>query len=160
MRTLLLAMPLVACAHIAFYYAQLPERVASHFGPNGEADGWMSKSAFAAFYVGITAFQAAIFGGIGSLIRRTPNELINLPNKDYWLAPERREETIRGIAASMASFGVATIALVIAVMQLVIVANISGSFRLGNNVMYFLVAYLIYTLIWTVNLLRRYSIPQ
>jgi uncharacterized membrane protein len=160
MRTLLLASPVVACAHIAFYYPQLPERVASHFGPNGVADGWMPKEAFAIFYVALMAFMAAIFGGISALLRHTPNDLINLPNKEYWLAPERREETIRGITESMASFGVATTVLLIAVMQSVILANINGTIRLGNVVGYYLVAYLAYTLIWTVNLIRRYSVPK
>jgi hypothetical protein len=117
----------------------------------------MSKSAFAIFYIGVMLFQATVFGGIGALLRRTPNDLINLPNKEYWLAPARREETLRGIAESLSSFGVATMILLIAVMQTVILANISGTFRLGNVVLYYLVAYLAYTAIWTVNLIRRYA---
>jgi uncharacterized membrane protein len=157
MRTLLLILPIAACIHIACYYAQLPDRVASHFGPSGEADGWMSKSAFAAFYIGVMLFQATVFGGIGALLRRTPNDLINLPNKEYWLAPERREETLRGIAESLSSFGVATMVLLIAVMHTVILANISGTFRLGNVVWYYFVAYFAYTIVWTVNLIRRYA---
>jgi hypothetical protein len=42
-------------------------------------------------------------------------------------------------------------------MQSVILANINGTIRLGNVVGYYLVAYLAYTLIWTVNLIRRYA---
>jgi len=33
---------------------------------------------------------------------RSPGRRINLPHKDYWLAPARREETFRFIAAQMA----------------------------------------------------------
>jgi len=157
MRTLLLILPIAACIHIACYYAQLPDRVASHFGPSGEADGWMSKSAFAAVYVGVMLFQATVFGGIGVLLRHSPNDLINLPNKDYWLAPARREKTLRDAAESLASFGVATMILLIAVMHSVILANVNGTFRLGVLPLYYLIAYLAYTAVWTVNLIRRYA---
>jgi uncharacterized membrane protein len=158
MQTLLLALPLAACAHIAYYYPQLPDRVASHFGPSGEADGWMSKPGFAGFYVVMMVFLSAVFAGTNALLRHTPDDMINLPNREYWLAPERRDATLRGITDSMSSFGVATAVLMLAVMQLVIQANVDGTFRLGAEALYYLVAYLIYTTVWTVTLLRRYSV--
>ena len=37
---------------------------------------------------------STLFGAIGALIRVTPDDAINLPNKEYWLAPARREATI------------------------------------------------------------------
>ena len=54
-------------------YPRLPERVATHFGFNGTPNGWMSRAADAAFTLGTSA--------------------INIPNRAYWLAPERRRET-------------------------------------------------------------------
>lgn len=32
---------------VVVYYPRLPDRVASHFGAGGVADGWMDKPAFA-----------------------------------------------------------------------------------------------------------------
>ena len=94
-QTILFTLPLVAAVHMAVYYPQLPERMATHFGPNGQADGWMSKSAFTAFFLIMITFMTALMSGIGTLIRVLPPEMINLPNKEYWLAPERRRKRRR-----------------------------------------------------------------
>ena len=43
---------IVFCAFLqaGFAFAQLPERMASHFAASGAANGWMSKPAFFAVY--------------------------------------------------------------------------------------------------------------
>ena len=86
----LVTMPILAMLHIGFYYPALPAQMASHFGPNGEANGYMTKLGFAAFYVVMMAFYAALFAGIGGLLKVLPVNSINLPHKEYWLAPERK----------------------------------------------------------------------
>ncbi|GAB4460160.1 MAG: DUF1648 domain-containing protein [Armatimonadaceae bacterium] len=156
---LLWAMVSVAAAHMAFYYPQLPERIASHFGPNGQADGWMSKDSFALFNLGMITFLVLIFQGVSVMMRKLPAEMINLPNKEYWLAPERRAETIARSSAQMSWFGIATCALFIAIMHLTFQANLDGSFRLPASALYFLFGYLIFTKIWVIQLLRSSSIP-
>jgi hypothetical protein len=37
---------------------------------------------------------AVMFLGLGRMIGALPNSLINIPNKEYWLAEERRSETL------------------------------------------------------------------
>jgi uncharacterized membrane protein len=153
----------LSCAHIAYYYPQLPERVASHFGPSGVADGYMHKSEFATFYVALVIIVAAILSGIGELVRHTPDDLINLPNKDYWLAPERHDATIAKINAQMASFGVATMALLLVIMHLAIVANLGETRPPQLSLLFFpaFLAYIGYVIFWTVGLLRRFNkVPE
>jgi serine/threonine-protein kinase len=69
---------------------QMPPQVATHFGFNGEPDGWMTPSSYGVFILcfglGLPAFTTAL----GFLSRFLPAWTINIPNKDYWLAPERR----------------------------------------------------------------------
>src|SRR5262245_44653287 len=105
----LAGMLLLALIHIGVSYPALPERVASHFGTEGKADGWMTKGQFAIFYVAMTGFMTLLFLGIGKLVEVTPNDLINLPNREYWLAPGRRATTIAAISSEMAWFGVALV---------------------------------------------------
>jgi uncharacterized membrane protein len=159
LRRLLWALPLVAAVHVAGYYPYLPERMASHFGLGNLPDGWMSKDAFAAFYLGITVFMTALFGGIGALLRVTPVDMINLPNKDYWLAPERREATIAAMGQLMEKMAIATNFLLIAIHQLVIQANLSDPVRLSNASWLLLVGYLGYTAVWTTALIKRFARP-
>lgn len=66
----------------------VPDRVATHFGPSGVPDQWMSKGAFLGFMVffpiGISLFMLLISR---NLHRFGPNSL-NVPNADYWRKPE------------------------------------------------------------------------
>ena len=117
----------------------------------------MSKGEFATFYIVLVILTAALLGGLGELLRHVPDDLMNLPNKDYWLSPERHEATIGKITVSMASFGVATMILLIAVMHLAIVANLDGTKQLSILFFPFFLVYIVYVVIWTVLLVRRYN---
>lgn len=71
----------------------LPSVVASHFAADGRANGFMSRDAYLgvmmAVAVGVPLFLVLIPG----LVRLAPPHLINLPNREYWLAPERITDT-------------------------------------------------------------------
>jgi uncharacterized membrane protein len=87
---LLAAGVLVAC-HL-LWMELLPERVATHFDAAGKANGWMSRAQFgwesALVHLGVAAFLV----GLISVMHRLPSGLVNLPNKEYWLTPERYPE--------------------------------------------------------------------
>ncbi len=127
---LLLATLLAAGAHIAIYYPRLPVSVASHFDASGRANGWMSRDGFVLMYAGVVALIGVLFAAIALLLRRIPDALINLPHKDHWLDPARREQTLAWLGRWMLWLGVATIAFLIWVMQLTFEANLGGG---GGN---------------------------
>src|SRR5687768_4726464 len=106
-------------AQSVYYYSALPEKMASHFNAAGEVDGWMSKSSFFIFEGGILLLILAEFTLIPFLIKILPDSLINLPNKDFWLAKERREETFAAIRDYFEWFSILLLALFIAVNQMV-----------------------------------------
>lgn len=86
-------------------YSQLPSTMASHFAGDGTPNGWQPKEtffAFAAIIILITAIPAFF---VTRKICKLPPDKINLPNKEYWLAPEHREETWQFIGAFMGWFG-------------------------------------------------------
>jgi uncharacterized membrane protein len=156
----LLAMPLIAFVHMGIFYGQLPEKMASHFGPNGEADGYMTKSSFALTYVGIMAFVTVIFVGMRALLAKLPSDTINLPNREYWLASERKEATLLKFAEQMNQFGVAACVYLAAVMHLVIQANISGSHQLGGLFLVYLMLFLAFTAFWVWQITRFWQLPK
>jgi len=79
--------------YVQYSASQLPERVATHFGYNGTPDGWMSRDKhvlfFSAFGIGIPWFMVIL----GFTTKFFPNYLFNLPNRNYWLSPERKTQT-------------------------------------------------------------------
>lgn len=117
---------------LAMYYPKLPDQVASHFDGRGQPDGWMEKKAFAAVSIAfpfILAIMMVAFQAIMCSISRVPSSMINLPNKKYWLAPERRDETLAYVGPIMSRFGLwmgtATTALIVIIMGMALRANLT-----------------------------------
>lgn len=113
----------VGIGQIALAYDGMPERVVSHFDMLGNADGWSDKATFAIGMSLMHALMATMFGGIGAVLGRIPDSLINLPNKAVWLAPERRNETIDWIANRLAWFGFAVQMMFCAVVRISLLAS-------------------------------------
>jgi uncharacterized membrane protein len=113
-----------AAIHFWAYYQQLPEVVASHFNGRGAANGWQTKSAFFTGLVGVSVLAVVVGFGIPSIIAALPPRYINLPNKGYWLAPERASETMEFLTNHFAWFGCALFLLIILTFDYAIQFNL------------------------------------
>ena len=120
--TLLLLYGILA-ASVAATYRTLPDRVASHFSAGGRPDAWMSRPANAAFTLGGAALVAALCAGPLYLTRFLPDSTINIPNRAYWLAPERREEAYRRMLAFGLWLAALSVGLFIGLQLLTVRAN-------------------------------------
>ena len=138
-----------------YYYPLLPDHVASHFGASGRSDAWSSKDMFVKIYLFAVAFVAILFSGIGFVLRRTPSNLINLPNKDYWLSPERRDGTIGLLSRQFLWFGSATLLLMLDIFHQAFMVHLGRSRGLEHPVVS-LVIYVAFTAIWSIGLVRRF----
>ena len=76
---------LLNLAVVVISWAVLPERVASHFGADGKANGWSSNTAFALTMAGIQLFLFFTLYYASRWILLFPVSMINLHNKEYWL---------------------------------------------------------------------------
>ena len=87
---------------------QLPPEVPIHFDFNGEPDGFSSRSThlwtMSSLVVGTTLF----FLFFCWLTPKIPDSMVNLPDKEYWLAEERRSETYVRIQLMLIWVGVLT----------------------------------------------------
>ena len=106
------------------YYPKLPAQLASHFDAAGRPNGWSSKPAYFALQTFIVLVLALCFGALPGWLERAPARLVNLPNKDYWLAPERRATTMAHVSSALTWFGCAALAFVVVVNGLVIDFNL------------------------------------
>jgi len=140
-----------------YYYPLLPEKTAIHFNVYGIADSWSGKQYFALFNVLLFLFMTGIIPLSDFLTRRAPDSRFNLPNKAWWLAPERREETLTVIAVELYRFGSAFLLFLLATVQLVIRANLDGSGRLSYWFYPLLGLFFVFTVVWVIRFYRRFS---
>ena len=118
------ALLLAVVTQALVYYPQLPERMASHFGGAGQPNGWSSKASFFGLQTFVVVVAVACFACLPAWIQRLPARLINLPNKEYWLAPERRVQTMASVGAALTWFGCVVLAFILALTWLVIRFNL------------------------------------
>jgi serine/threonine-protein kinase len=112
----------LGAAQLAHFLPRMPERIATHFGADGMPNGWMTRTGFVVFELGILSFMATVIVGSGLLARRRP-DLVNVPNKDYWFAPERRVAGAYRLLRHMLWLLCGIVGFFIAVNQLVFDAN-------------------------------------
>jgi uncharacterized membrane protein len=159
-RTFSLIVFLVLCAvlvcHALYYYPQLPGRVASHFGGAGKPNDWSTKGLLVGVYLVTVGITAATLLAIAYATPKLPDSLISLPNKDYWLSPERREETFAALASLLFWFGSATNILLFDMFHQTFRVNLGRTDRLEHP-MLAMGIYLAFTAVWSVALILRFA---
>ncbi|HEY2820769.1 MAG TPA: DUF1648 domain-containing protein [Candidatus Acidoferrum sp.] len=140
------------------FAASMPGVMATHFGASGTANGWQTKGQF--FVVEIVMLGVCLLIGFGVpyIISLAPPSLVNVPNKEFWLAPIRREYTNNIFRIQMAWFACALITFLIVVNQLVFNANQAVPRQLnGPQFTMALLAFLGFVAIWTIRLVMNFS---
>ena len=128
---LIIASALIVTVIQAMYYApKLPDKMASHFGQGGNPDGWMSKTTFLAFMIGMQFGLTAFLLGMGWVAGKLPISMVNIPNREYWLHEDRAADTLNYLAGMLAWITAATALLMVFVFQLSIQANLADETKL------------------------------
>jgi len=83
-------------AYFIYFGQWFPPRLAVHFSLVGEPDVWMERLKFIVI-ASSTSFMVPPFvvACVGVMPRVLPIGMVNVPNREYWLAPEHREATLR-----------------------------------------------------------------
>lgn len=131
LQVLFLALVLAALTQVIWQYDGLPGKVATHFNATGQANGWMTRGQHTAWHVVTLLFLAGLFQGIAWLQPRLPREYVNLPHREYWLAPERAAATHAWVVGAVRLLGCAIMLFFIALFQLIYQANLSTPPRLS-----------------------------
>ena len=149
-----------AAIHFPAYYSQLPEVVASHFDAHGVANGWQTKSAFFSVFLGVTVLAAVVGFGVPRIIGVVPAQLINLPNKRYWLAPEHLAETLEFLNTYFAWFGCAVYLIMILTFDYAVQSNLHPDHPPDVSRMWYILAgFITFMVVWITRLMRRFLRP-
>lgn len=139
----------------------LPGTVATHFGEAGEANGWMPLMNYACFMLVTDLFLFLAIYYSPWLMRKLPRRLMNMPNKDYWFAEERADETLAKVAAMTWEIGAVLFLFMFAIGLLVVLANLAEPVRLDMRLFWPALALLLcHTLYWTIKFYRAFRLPE
>ncbi len=103
-----------------YYYPRLPETVATHFGGLGAANDWSGRNGFFGLYLVLVVMLVGIFKLVPRWSERRVRFGMKIPNPEYWLAPERIEQTKQFFRRQMTVIGIAHLLLAIYTVQLVL----------------------------------------
>lgn len=140
-------------------YSTSPAVVPVHFGPSGVPDRWGSPLEVLVVQGCVIGLTTLLFGALPQVIRHGPSTLINLPNKEYWLAPERREVAAVTFARWANVLGTAVNVLMIA-LQVLLAPDAEGAVTPAYSPSILLGAFLAFTALSCVWLARSYRLPE
>lgn len=157
-RTLFFAILAAGLLQLVHDFPLLPERVASHFGASGAANGWMTKSQFLMTYAAILLPALFLEFWLQRSIAATPEKKLNLPNKEYWLSPERRAGTFAYFESFFAWYGCAFLLLEVFAMGMAMRANFQSPPRMPTApIVSAIAAFLLFTVASVAAMLWRFS---
>jgi serine/threonine-protein kinase len=140
-----------------YFYSRLPPEVASEFGFSGEPKRFMAKGTFLIFNLATLTLLPLFMLGLGWISTKLPKWMIDLPNKDYWLAPERIKETASGIFDFILWQAVGVVALLTSVLGCAILANLGHPAAMKIPPAAALLAYLIFVAVSVFRYYRKFK---
>ena len=151
---------IVCVSQIVMWYGDLPDLVPSHFDGNGQVDGHMGRDAFC-LTMGLINLSVLIgLPVLGMLMKYIPNSLINMPNKEYWLAGDRRETSLKTNADFLTAIGWMTSWLFIAIFQLSGLVAIKARETINPEFFFVMAIFLIAVVTTTVVLMMKFRMPK
>jgi hypothetical protein len=112
-------------------------------------------------WAGTFLLLTALFSGVVPLVRITPSRHINLPNREYWLAEERRPETLAKLASWSEWFGVGINLFFVVAVALTYEATLHEPPRLAEGPFIGVLGlFSVFTLGWVARLLVIFRMPK
>ena len=144
--------------YTAATYAQLPAKVASHFDIHGNPNGWMSRGSDIEIMLAVGILVPGIVVGSMGGAGRIPISFINLPHRDFWLAPGQRQSALAVLLRYGLWFAALNVLFLTGLQALTVEANQHQPYHLDMPHLEILAAfYLAAVILWTLLLLRHFS---
>ena len=121
-RSLLLVIVL-AVVYVYVTGSALPDEVASHFNAEGVADGTMRRAYHVGFFIALMMGLPLLMAVLPAWLARGSGAGLNIPHRDYWLAPERKLATADFLAVHGSRFGSVLVIYLAFIHGLVVQAN-------------------------------------
>jgi uncharacterized membrane protein len=144
----LVTFALLAAVAAYFYPLLPPERLATHFSLNNQPDGWMSRNAFYATYIGLAGLFVAVDAFAVFVATREPLIAFGRWGNSWRLDPER------GLIYSGLAFALVNVILVVVLFD-VVAFNLQGEHLFPLSTLFWMIVPLIALLIALFFILGR-----
>lgn len=135
----------------------LPDPVASHFDAEGGPDGFMPRAQYIAIMMAVTVIVPLFIATLTRFAISRAGARINLPNRDYWLAPERRAETIGFLTQQATQFAALLVLFMCYAQWLAARANATTPPSLDSGLFFAgLGGFMVCVVLGIVRLMRRF----
>jgi uncharacterized membrane protein len=153
-------MLLFAILYVAATVGTLPPLVASHFDGSGYPNAFMSRRSYTKFVLAMSVGLPVAMVALLTMVYSNARDM-KLPNRDYWLAPERIGQTRSLLVNYAVWFGSTLVAMACYVHWLVLGAYRSVPPHLSNQLFGGgLLAFFLITGGWIVALLSAFRLPR
>ena len=115
--------------------AQLPDPVASHFALDGRANNRMSRDAYQAFMTGVTLLIPLLLVVFQVWLPRHYPRFLSIPHRNYWLAPEHRQQMLDYLERHTLIFGSAPALLFAGMHWMILDANSRMPPQMNNSLL-------------------------
>lgn len=153
----LLVLVAVPAAFVWLSSSTLPEVVASHFGSSGAANGYMPRGTYRAMLLVLIVGMPLLLAFLPTAVAGSGGKNLNIPHREYWLAPDRRDSTVDFIRVHALWFAAAVSLFMCYVHWLVLQANAIAPPRLSAaGITVGLVAFVALLIVWLAMLYTRF----
>lgn len=149
----------LAVVQVIYYYPQVPDTVASHFDGLGSPNAWSSKNGFFGLYLAMILLLVIVFIFAPRWSETRISYGMKIPNREYWLAPERLQKTKAFFRRQMIIMGVVHLLLAIYTIQLAILANLNQQPQLHPGIVWALGLYFIFLIAWLIHFFMHFRKP-
>ncbi len=147
-----------AIVQISVQMRSLPPVLATKFDFEGVPVAWMTASAVRVFEFSLLAIFLVGFWLLPRLLAHRPTTYWRIPNKRYWLAPERRAETIESLRGLISWMGVVVLLLFMAVSQLVFDANLRTPPHFASDALvWLLLSFVFFIVMWIWVIVHQFA---
>jgi Protein of unknown function (DUF1648) len=151
----------VALIFIYFTSRSMPPMVASHFNAAGVPNGFLPRTTYLLVMMVVVLMPPILLVIIPRISLRNPRARINVPHRDYWLAPERREQTVQIISQHTTRFAGLLVGFLCYAHWLVVYANLSSPPTLSSGwLLAGLVVFMGLTVRWAFGLMGRFRVIE
>lgn len=154
---LVVALALGAGAFVYLTSARLPEIAATRFAAGGDPVAFMTRGTYRVFMVWLVSAVPLLVAFLPPFIGARWPQLLNIPNREHWIAAERRAETLASVAARAMLLAAVMIVFLCFTHWLVVEANASPARQLsGTPFLAALGAFAAFMIGWIVTFRARF----